>query len=93
MRQDDTIDNLIQAAVRGSVQAEEPSAHVRDLLLASAASSATPYSALGPSIPAIASGLQECDRRAAELDEQVITSIPLARRQLLLLAVPLYAVR
>jgi hypothetical protein len=93
MRQEDTVDTLIQAALRAAVQAEEPSAHVRDLLLASAASSATPRSVLGLSIPAIVSDLQECNKRDVELDEPVLTSIPLGRRQLLLLAVPLYAVR
>jgi hypothetical protein len=93
MRQGDTVDSLIQTAVRAGVQTEEPSTHVRDSLLTSAANHSTPYSVLGPSIPAIASGLQDCNKRAAELDEQVVTSISLGHRQLLLLAAPLYAVR
>jgi hypothetical protein len=92
MRQEDTVDGLIQAALRADVQAEEPSARVRESLLASAARNGTPHSTLGLSIPTIASGLQECNKRTAELDEQVVTSIPLGHRQLLLLAAPLYAV-
>lgn len=93
MRQGDHVDNLIRSALRTSVQSEEPSATVRDALLANAAGNDTLRSTLGPSIPAIASGLQECNKRAAELDEQVVAANPLARRQLLLLAAPLYAVR
>ena len=92
MRPGNIVDDVIRSAVQSSVQVEEPSAQVRDSLLANAAH-ALPRSALGPSIPPIVSGLQECDRQAAEWDEQVVTSIPLARRQLLLLAAPLYAVR
>ncbi len=87
------MDNVIRAALQTSVQAEEPSAKVRDSLLVSAAANDMPRSTLGPSIPAIAGGLQECDKRVVEWDEQVITAIPLARKQLLLLAAPLYAVR
>ncbi len=86
------MDEIIRSALQTSVQAEEPSAQVRDSLLTNAAQD-LPRSALGPSIPAIASGLQECNGRVAEWDEQVVTAIPLARRQLLLLAAPLYAVR
>ncbi len=92
MRQGTTVDEIIRSALQTSVQAEEPSAQVRDSLLSNAAQDLL-RSPLGPSIPAIASGLQECDGQPAEWDEQIITAIPLARRQLLLLAAPLYAVR
>lgn len=91
MRQGDNVDSLIRSALRTGVQTEEPSAKVREALLARAAGCTAPRSTLGPAIPAIASGLEE--RPAADLDEQVITAIPLARKQLLLLAAPLYAVR
>lgn len=93
MRRGDNVDKLIRSALRSDVQAEEPAAAVREVLLSRVANADVSRSALGPSIPAIAGGLQEGDPQAAELDEQVVTTIPLARRQLLLLASPLYAVR
>ncbi len=92
MRQGNVVDDMIRSVLQVNMQTEEPSAQVRDSLLANAAHD-LPRSALGPSIPAIVSGLQESDEQTAEWNEQVITSIPLARRQLLLLAAPLYAVR
>ena len=94
MKQGDNVDKLIRSALQAGVQAEEPAATVRDALLAGAARNDVPRSALGPSIPALAGGLQEeCNEWVPELYEPVATSIPLTRRHLLLLAAPLYAVR
>jgi hypothetical protein len=93
MKQGDNVDKLIRSALQAGVQTEEPSATVRDALLAGAARNDALGSALGPSIPAIAAGLQECDEWAADWNEAVATTIPLSRRHLLLLAAPLYAVR
>jgi hypothetical protein len=47
MRREDTVDNVIRSALRASVQTEEPSAKVRDSLLASATANDMPRSALG----------------------------------------------
>ncbi len=88
----DSVENLIRSTLRTAVQAEEPSAAVRDSLLAAAQENAF-RSAVGPAIPPLAKGLQECEDPALDLTEQVITSIPLARKQLLWLAAPVYAVR
>ena len=93
MSQGDSVDRLIRSALQTGVHTEEPSAAVRDALLASAAHTAAPRSTLGPSIPAIVDDLQESDKQAAELAALVVTTIPLTRRHLLLLAAPLYAVR
>jgi hypothetical protein len=93
MKQGDNVDKLIRSALQAGVQTEEPAATVRAALLTSAARHDVPRSALGPSIPAIATGLQECDTWTADWDEPAATTIPLTRRHLLLLAAPLYAVR
>jgi hypothetical protein len=93
MKQGDNVDKLIRSALRAGVQTEEPAATVRDVLLAGAARNNMPRSALGPSIPAIATGLQECDTWDADWDAPAATTIPLTRRHLLLLAAPWYAVR
>jgi hypothetical protein len=93
MKQGDNVDKLIRSALQAGVQTEEPSATVRDALLAGAARNDALQSALGPAIPALVGGLQERDEWAAELNEPAATAIPLTRRHLLLLAAPLYAVR
>jgi hypothetical protein len=66
---------------------------VRGALLAAAAGENTLRSALGPAIPPLADGLQETPEGPIDFSEQVLTVIPLARKQLLLLASPLCAVR
>ena len=92
MKQGETVDNLIRSALRVDVRSEEPAPEVRDSVLA-AASEANTRSALGPAIPPLAMGLQECADPDDALNEPVMTVIPLARKQLLLLSAPVYAVR
>ena len=93
MTQGETVDSLIRSALQAEVRSAEPSPAVRDALLAAAAGENTLRSALGPAIPPLAAGLQETPEQPIDFGEQVMTVIPLARRQLLLLASPLHAVR
>ena len=93
MPQQVTFDNVIRSALRTGVALEEPAAAVREALLAAAASENTFRSALGPAVPPLVDDLQEKNEPAFDWSTQVTTAIPLARRQLLLLAAPLYAVR
>ncbi len=93
MRQRDIVDHLIRSTLQTEVGPQEPSPSVRDSLLAAVARDNVTRSALGPTIPPLAEGLLDSSEKALALEEQVTTVIPLARRQLLLLAAPLYAVR
>ena len=93
MTQGDTVENLIRSTLKAAVLAEEPAAAVRASLLAAAAHENVLRSAIGPAIPLLAEDLQEHQDPPFDVQEQVMTSIPLARRQLLLIAAPLYAVR
>jgi hypothetical protein len=93
MANGETVDKLIRSALQAAAVAEEPSPAVREALLAAAASENSLRSALGPNVPPLIEELQEESERVVEWSTQVITTIPLARRQLLLLAAPLYAVR
>jgi hypothetical protein len=93
MAQRETVDNIIRSALRTEVRSAEPSAAVRESLLAAAASEKTLRSALGPSVPPLAEDLLEVSEPAADWGVPIATAIPLARRQLLLLAAPLHAVR
>ena len=92
MAQRETVDNLIRAALRTEVRSEEPSPAAREALLAAAGETAL-RSALGPAVPPLVAGLQEESEPAADWGTPITTAIPVARRQLLLLAAPLYAVR
>ena len=90
----DIVDGLIQSVLQTGVQSAEPSSKVREVLLAAAADENALRSTLGPSIPPLADGLQESfEERPIEFNEATMTVVPLARKQLLLLASPLYAVR
>jgi hypothetical protein len=93
MAQQETIDHVIRSALRAEVRSAEPSVAVREALLAAAADDAL-RSALGPTVPPVAEGLQEdkCES-AVDWSTPVTTAIPVARRHLLMLAAPLYAVR
>ncbi len=93
MIQGDTVDSLIRSALQTEVRSAEPSSAVRAELLAAAAGGNTLRSALGLAIPPLADGLQETLERPIDFSEQVMTVIPLARKHLLLLASPLYALR
>jgi hypothetical protein len=93
MTQGDTVDSLIRSVLHTEMQSAEPSAAVREALLAEATGENTLRSALGPAIPPLADGLQETPAWPIDFSEQVMTVIPLARKQLLLLASPLHAVR
>jgi hypothetical protein len=93
MAQHETIDSLVRSALRTEVRSEEPSAAVREALLAAAAQDNTLRSALGPAVPPLVDELQEASEPIVEWSMQVTAAIPVARRQLLLLAAPLYAVR
>jgi hypothetical protein len=84
---------MIRSALRTEVRSAEPSAAVRESLLAAAASEDTLRSALGPSVPPLVEDLLEVSEPAADWGMPTTTAIPLARKQLLLLAAPLYAVR
>jgi len=93
MTQGDTVDGLIRSVLQTEVRSAAPSPAVREALLAAAAVENTLRSTLGPAIPPLADGLQETPERPIDCGEQVMTVIPLARRQLLLLASPMHAVR
>ena len=92
MAQRETVDNLIRSALRTEVRSEEPSPTMREALLAAAGENAL-RSALGPAVPPLVDGLREESEPAADWGMPAATAIPLARRQLLLLAAPLSAVR
>jgi hypothetical protein len=88
-----SLDNLIRRSMREAVDSLEPSAGVREALLARAADTVGQSSALGPSVPALADGLHE---NAAP--ESPRTTVPPAitvgnGQWLLLTTAPLYAVR
>jgi hypothetical protein len=93
MAQRETVDNLVRSALRTKVRSEEPSPASREALLAAAAVENTLRTALGPAVPPLVEGLQEQSEPAVEWGMPVTTAIPVARRQLLLLAAPLCAVR
>jgi hypothetical protein len=93
MAQNGTIDNVIRSALRTEVCLEEPSAAVREALLAAAAQDNTLRSALGPAVPPLLDELHEKSEPAVDWSIPITTAIPMARRQLLMLAAPIYAVR
>ncbi len=83
----------MRSALKAEVEAAEPSAAVRDALLEAAANENPLRSALGPAIPPVASGLEEHAVQTLDYNREVVLITPLAHKQLLLLASPLYAVR
>jgi hypothetical protein len=93
MAQRETIDNLIRSALKTEVRTAEPSDAVRESLLAAAASENTLRSTLGPVVPPLVEGLLEVSEPVIDWGIPITTAIPLARKQLLLLAAPLHAVR
>jgi hypothetical protein len=93
MTQQKTIDSVIRSALRTEVRSEEPSAAVREALLAAAEQDNTLRSALGPAVPPLLDELHEKGAPAVDWSTPVTTAIPVARRQLLVLAAPIYAVR
>lgn len=87
------MDNLIRQSMREAVDNLEPSASVREALLAKAAGTVGQSSALGPAIPALADGLRE-DATLDAPSALVHQSIMVGNGQwLLLTTAPLYAVR
>ncbi len=93
MTQREIVDSVIRSALHSTVQSEEPAAAVREALLAAAAKDNTLRSTLGPTVPPLVEGLQEKSEPVADWDMVVTTAIPWQRKQLLLLAAPIYAVR
>ena len=92
MTEREALDNLIRQSVREAVAGQEPSAGVRDALLAAAAQSDTLRSAVGPEVPPLADGLCEIANET-ELEHQSSEPLRVAYRPWLLLTAPLYAVR
>ncbi len=88
-----SLDNLIRRSMHEAVDEYEPSAGVREALLAKAASTIGQTSALGPTVPALAEGLR--DDAASELPRAVSTQTSTVGngQWLLLTTAPLYAVR
>jgi hypothetical protein len=88
-----SLDNLIRRSMREAVDDLEPSAGVREALLAKAADTVGHSSALGPTVPALADGLRE----SADPDlsrAAVSPAVTVGNGQwLLLTTAPLYAVR
>ncbi len=87
-----SLDNLIRRSVHEAVDDWEPSAGVREALLAKAAGTIGQSSALGPTMPALADGLRE------SADSEVVRVTPQSTtvgngQWLLLTTAPLYAVR
>lgn len=88
-----SLDNLIRRSMHEAVADLEPSASVREALLARAASTVGQSSALGPAVPALADGLHE--RASAESPRIAMPqAMTVGNGQwLLLTTAPLYAVR
>jgi hypothetical protein len=57
----DGVDKLIRSTLRTEVSSQEPSAAVRDSLLAAAAEDSATRSALGPAIPPLVNGLRDAN--------------------------------
>ena len=95
MIQGDTVDNLIRSTLRAEVGQQEPSPAVREALLAVATRENVARSGIGPSIPPLATGLcEDADKIEAPLEGyELLLSAAMGRKQWLLLAAPLYAVR
>ena len=88
-----SLDNLIRRSMREAVADLEPSAGVREALLAEAAGTVGQASALGPAVPALADGLRES--AAPDLSRiPLLPAVTVGNGQwLLLTTAPLYAVR
>jgi hypothetical protein len=89
-----TVDTVIRSALQTGVCSEEPSAAIRESLLVAAAADNTLRSALGPEVPPLVDELHEqSESNVDDWSTPVTTTISLPRRQLLVLAAPMYAVR
>lgn len=88
-----SLDNLIRRSMHEAVDDLEPSAAVREALLAKAADTVGHSSALGPTMPALAEGLRES--ADPELPRVAMPpALTVSNGQwLLLTTAPLYAVR
>jgi len=62
-----SVDALIRAGLREETAGQEPSASVRDSLLATVERENVRRSTLGPAIPCLVKGLQETDARSEAL--------------------------
>jgi hypothetical protein len=94
MAKHEAFDNVIRTALRTEVHSEEPSATIRESLLSAAAADNTLRSVVGPAVPPLMDDLyDQKESNVADWSMPVMTAIPLPRRQLLMLAAPMYAVR
>ena len=90
----EAFDTVIRSALRTEVRSEEPADTIRESLLAAAAADNTLRSALGPAMPPLLDELHDqSEANVADWSMPVTTAISLSRRQLLMLAAPMYAVR
>ncbi len=88
-----SVDAVIRATLREEVAGQGPAASVRDSLLATVERENERRSSLGPSIPPLVAGLQENREERLDLAQSMTTTFPIAQKYMLLLAVPLYAMR
>ncbi len=88
-----SVDAVIRATLREEVAGQGPSASVRDSLLATVERENERRSSLGPNIPPLVAGLQENREERLDLAQSMTTTFPIAQKYMLLLAVPLYAMR
>lgn len=94
MAKHEAFETVIRSALQTEVCSEEPAATIRESLLAAAAADNTLRSVLGPGVPPLVDELY--DQGESTVDDwstAITTAIPLPRRQLLMLAAPMYAVR
>lgn len=88
------LNNIIRAVLQDQVATEAPAASVRDSLLAEAAHVRS-RSAIGPSIPALAHGL---DETRADADQPCVNRLSVFLEQAgtekwLMMILPVYAIR
>ncbi len=89
-----SVDAMIRATLREETAGQEPSVSVRESLLAAVERENVRRSSLGPAIPPLVAELQENNEQVPDLVQPgIMNMIPMGHRQMLLLAVPLYAVR
>jgi hypothetical protein len=88
-----SLDNLIRRSMQEAVADLEPSASVREALLAEAARTVGQASALGPTVPALADGLRESPTPDLPRTTMAQAMTVGNGQWLLLTTAPLYAVR
>jgi hypothetical protein len=88
-----SVDAVIRATLREEIAGQEPSASVRESLLATVERENVRRSALGPAIPPLVAELQEDHEQMPDVVQPGMNTIPMGHRHVLLLAVPLYAAR